>query len=111
MARPRLEPGERRTERLPAARLTAAELAFVQESAAAAGLSLADYVRRLVLGHRVSPRRDSAADKLLLELNRIGVNLNQIARAVNMDRDLDADFQAVLSELAVALAKVTADGS
>jgi hypothetical protein len=45
---------------------------------------------------------------LLLELNRIGVNLNQIARALNSDRPERADLAETIAELRpilLALAK------
>ena len=66
MARPPKLPDERRDARLSAPRLTASELALVEADAAIAGLGLAEYVRRRVLGQRVAPAR------LLIELNRVG---------------------------------------
>jgi len=50
-------------------------------------------------------------DAALLELNRAGVNLNQIAARVNMTGDLADDFREVLAELRAAIEKVAADGS
>ena len=86
MARPLKHPDERRDERLPAPRVTAAEFGLVEGQAAAANLAVPEYVRQCVLAQRVAPARTVADDGLLLELNRIGVNLNQIARALNSDR-------------------------
>ena len=83
MARPRLGKEERRTRTL-GVRLTAEEGAALSEQAQAARLSLGAYVRRRALGQRVrvaEERRLGAAE--LRELNRIGVNLNQIARLLN----------------------------
>jgi Bacterial mobilisation protein (MobC) len=110
MARPRKAPAERRDVRI-APRLTAAELDFIEAQAAAAGIDPAEYARRRMLGRRVAAARSAADDRLILELNRVGVNLNQIARAVNMDRDLDADFCAVLAELRTVLERVAGRGS
>lgn len=109
MARPLKAPDERRDERLPAPRVTAAELGHVEAQAAAAGLALAEYVRRGVLGQRVAPARTAADDRLLLELNRVGVNLNQIARALNSDRPEQGDLTATLAELRAVLARAAAD--
>jgi hypothetical protein len=104
MARPLKAPDERRDERLPAPRVTAAELGHVEAQAAAAGVALAEYVRRGVLGQRVAPARTAADDRLLLELNRVGVNLNQIARSLNSDRPERADLASALSELRAVVA-------
>ena len=108
MARPPKPPDERRDERLPAPRVTAAELGLVEAQAAAAGLGLAEYVRRRVLGEHVAPARALADDRLLLELNRVGVNLNQIARALNSDRPEHGDLAATLAELRAVLARAAA---
>ena len=83
MARPRLGEKERRT-RTVGVRVTEAEAAELQERAQAARLSMGAYLRRRALGQRVRSaveRRLGAAE--LRELNRIGVNLNQMARALN----------------------------
>ena len=99
MARPRKALTERRDDAIPPVRLTGDERLHVERQAAAAGLALSDYCRRAILGQTVTPRRSAADDRLLLEINRIGVNLNQIARAVNMDKDLSEDFPAVMADL------------
>ena len=83
MARPRLDEQERR-ERTVGVRVTAAEAAELRERAQAARLSMGAYLRRRALGQRVrmaAELRLGAAE--LRELNRIGVNLNQMARALN----------------------------
>ena len=77
MARPRLLEEERRT-RTVGVRLTAGEAEALGEQARAARL------RRRALGQRVrvvEERRLGAEE--LRELNRIGVNLNQVARQLN----------------------------
>ena len=81
--RPPLPAEERRLHR-PVVCLTAAEAAEIAERAAEARLAPAVYMRRRALGRpvqRAAVRRLGAAE--LRELNRIGVNLNQIARALN----------------------------
>ena len=83
MARPRLGEEERRT-RTVGVRVTEAEAEELQERAQDARLSVGAYLRRRGLGQRVrmaAERRLGAAE--LRELNRIGVNLNQMARAMN----------------------------
>ena len=83
MARPRLGEEERRT-RTVGVRVMEAEAEELQERARAARLSMGAYLRRRGLGQRVrivADRRLGAAE--LRKLNRIGVNLNQMARAMN----------------------------
>lgn len=109
MARPRLAPAERRDAQLPPVRVTTAELDFIARQANAARLSISDYARRLLLGQRVAPARSAANDHLLMELNRIGVNINQIARALNSDRPEQGDLATTLAELRAVLAEVAAE--
>lgn len=108
MARPRLAPAERRDAQLPPLRVTAAELDFISRQAEAARLPLSDYARRRLLGQRVAPARSAADDRLLIELNRAGVNLNQIARALNSDRPERAELADVLDDFRRVLALIMA---
>ena len=76
MARPRLGDEERRT-RTVGVRVTEAEAEELRERAQATRLSMGAYLRWRGLGPQV---RIAAEPR---ELNRIGVNLNQMARAFN----------------------------
>jgi hypothetical protein len=99
MARPRKQPTEQRVTRLTT-RVTLAELAHVERQAFAAGLTAAEFLRRLALGATVTPRRPRADDALLVELNRIGVNINQLARAANSGAPpASAALRAALAQL------------
>lgn len=109
--RPRMAQDERRDARLPAPRVTAAELAHVEEQARAAGLDVSEYVRRRALGGRVAARRAATDARALDELNRIGVNLNQLTHAANMGKVLDGMIADTLELLQRQLEKVAADGS
>lgn len=106
IGRPKKAPGEQRTERLPGITLTAAERHMVELMAERAGLSVMEFCRRAVLGQRVPQRRTKASDRALIELNRVGVNLNQIAARVNMTGDLAEDYRVVLAELLAAIRQV-----
>lgn len=99
MARPRKEAHERRNAALPPVRLTDAEMFAIGEQAQAAGLSLSDFVRQRVTGGRIVPKIGLTDASLLSELNRCGVNLNQIARHLNRGQGLPADIGHVLYEL------------
>lgn len=113
--RPRKAPDEQRGERLSGIRLTAAERAFVEAQAARAGLSVVEYCRRRILGHRVAPARSATDARAVAELNRIGVNVAMLLRDMNFGRTgLGTDVAETLAELRAALAKLAAgvdDGS
>jgi hypothetical protein len=111
MPRPRKQPAERRDARLPAPRLTAAELAFVAEQADAAGLDMAEFVRRRVLGRKVAPAQSLTDSRMVHEVNRVGVLLNQIARAMNSDRPERLDLADTLQDTRAVLSMVLAHGA
>ena len=101
MARPRLGESERRT-RTVGVRVTTAEAAELRERAQAARLSMGAYLRRRALGQRVR----MAAE--LRELNRIGVNLNQMARAMNSGAAAPAETREVVERVGELVAKLLA---
>jgi hypothetical protein len=47
------------------------------------GLSKSAYLRRLILDQPIKARPPEAIHELYVEINRIGTNINQIARACN----------------------------
>ena len=106
--RPRKPDGEARTLALPSIRVSVAELSFIETQAHAAGLPVSAYVRKLATGRRVSPRTTALEDKLLVELNRCGVNLHQIVKALNFGQGLPSDIASVTDELRTAIAHVSA---
>ncbi|EOS23725.1 hypothetical protein C806_02703 [Lachnospiraceae bacterium 3-1] len=69
-------------------RLTDTEYKIVYESAKAAHLPLAEYVRKQIMKQKVTAKYEIVADlpelkKLVAEFGKIGSNLNQIARHFN----------------------------
>lgn len=104
--RPKKAQDEQRSARLSGIRLTEAERDFIEQMAARAGLPVAEFCRRAILGQRITARRATPDRDALAELNRIGVNLNQIARAVNRGRDLPAEFAEILAQIHAAVAKL-----
>ena len=109
MARPRLGEEERRG-RTVGVRVTEAEVEELQERAQGARLSVGAYLRRRALGQRVRSaveRRLGAAE--MRELNRIGVNLNQMARALNSRAvSSPAETQAAVERVGELVAKLLA---
>ena len=107
MARPKKQPHERRSAKLPPIRLTEAELADLHLQAERAGLSVTELVRQRATSGKVTPKRGLADAQLLSELNRVGVNLNQIARALNRGSDRDPHhLDHVLGQLVAVLEQV-----
>ena len=106
MARPRKHPHEARTERCAHIRLTMAERHDMESKAAALGVSVANYARSRLCGYRLPTRRDVELGSVAVSLNRIGVNLNQIARAANSGQGLPGDFAAVMAELREVMANI-----
>lgn len=75
------------------ARFTAAEKKSLLELAAQAGLTTSDFIRVRTIGgkpqtHKATPARADLI-RLQAELNRVGNNANQIARALNRRSDSD----------------------
>ena len=69
-------------------RLTDTEYEIVSESAKAAHLPLAEYVRKQIMKQKVTAKYEIVADlpelkKLVAEFGKIGSNLNQIAKHFN----------------------------
>lgn len=113
MARPKKERADARGL-VFGVRLTPDERATLEARAAALGVTITDYARAAVLGGRVEAATASttAPDPSTLQanapagvahivaLNRVGVNLNQIARALNSGQGM------VPAELSDLLARV-----
>ena len=80
-----------------------------QERAQGARLSRGAYLRRRALGQRVrmaTERRLGAAE--LRELNRIGVNLNQMARAMNSGAGPPAGTRETVERVSELVARLLA---
>ena len=92
-------------------RVTAEERAQIEAAALAAGASVSDYARAFVLTAR-PPRqkRGQVSAAALSELNRAGVNLNQIARTLNRGGRAPADLGETLAAIRTAVDKLAGDG-
>lgn len=110
--RPKKAPDELASERLSGIRCTVAERAFIELQAERAGLSSAEFCRRAALGQRILAARTKADPdaRLAAELNRIGVNLNQLAHAAHMGRTLSGKLDDTLSRLAAVLDRMEPEG-
>ena len=107
IGRPKAAPGEGRVA-VVSVRLTTFERAGVEAKAARSGLSLSDYCRRALLGHLVtaSTEPQQVNTVALFELNRVGVNLNQIARVAYRGAGLPRSFPETLSAVLAAVERL-----
>jgi hypothetical protein len=64
-------------------RLSEKETQALKGKAKQCGLSKSAYLRRLILDKPVKARPPETVHELYVEINRIGTNINQIARACN----------------------------
>lgn len=112
MARPRKQEHEKRNQRFNV-RYTLAEVEHIRVQANAAGLSPHEYIRRRTLGYKVAASFNEKADPALIsEVNRIGVNVNQLARATHRGSDFVNYWREIGGELKVVMRRlVKADGS
>lgn len=110
MARPKKQEHEKATSRL-AARCTKAELIHAKERAKAAGVDISDIIRRACLDEAVRPSQDAnrVDATVISELNRIGNNLNQIARNLNSGRPDRIGVDVTIAELRSVLEQVASN--
>lgn len=64
-------------------RLSKGERARLDKMCKKSGLKISPLIRQLLLGAKITPRPPEIAQELYVEINRIGNNINQIARSVN----------------------------
>lgn len=88
--------GKRRRDNTLTIRLTKAEKERIERNAKRAKQSLTDYIVSLSLETPIHVAED--VKPLLIELKRIGNNLNQIAAKINTGVFQSYDFQDVVDE-------------
>ncbi|MCA9303412.1 MAG: plasmid mobilization relaxosome protein MobC [Phycisphaerales bacterium] len=112
MNRPDPTEHENRTEVMQT-RVTLAEQAYVQEVAREAGITVSEFLRRRACGYQVpaGPRRRSVNPELVTAINRVGVNINQIALRLNCDRPERVSIDETMEELQMVLAMVVSEMS
>ena len=99
MARPQKPEREKRDTWFKV-RVTPAERAAIQARAQAAHLTPSDYARRMLINGRVEVREAATLPfPAITELNRIGVNLNQMTRVANASGNIPAGLATLLERL------------
>ena len=99
MGRPRRTPGQRRRHQVTLS-LRDRELAELKRRAGVAGLSVPDYLRQRAIEGRLrvsDPRRLGAAE--FREVQRLAVNVNQMARVLHQGRQPGWGAERVLLRL------------
>ena len=107
-----LPAGQKRTRRKHVL-FSPEEWAAVEQRARECGVRANCYIRDTVLGTVPRTRPNGATRELVVAVNRIGNNLNQLARVANENGNLprEAEFDAVREELMNVLARVLGIGS
>lgn len=103
--RPVKQPHEKRHAQMNI-RLTLGEQEYIRTQAARAGITEAEFVRRAAAGLEVRSSRGRADAALISELNAIGNNVNQLARAVHRGRGLPSYWKAIADRLVELLDEV-----
>ncbi|UWQ83528.1 plasmid mobilization protein [Leisingera caerulea] len=80
-------------------RLSNCERAEIDRRARTAGVPVSKFVRHAALSIELPARRTNVEVEAVAALNRVGVNLNQIARIGNRSRSLSAADVRLLSVL------------
>ena len=106
--RPRKAAGERLSDGLRV-RMTPGERASIEARAAQAGMSPSEFARRAIAGAKITPPAHGTAipPLLIAELGRVGNNLNQIAHAAHLGRELRHMAEAALADVRALVAKIT----
>ncbi|WP_411351208.1 plasmid mobilization protein [Leisingera aquaemixtae] len=94
----------KRTKRLEL-QLHDAERSEIVRRAKAAGLCAATFVRFAALDYPMPTKRINVEAEAVAALNRIGSNLNQIAKSANKVGLLDAAQERLLSQLAAQVSE------
>jgi DNA-binding LacI/PurR family transcriptional regulator len=95
-----------------ATKVSEEEAEKIKQIAEAKGITVSDLIRRSVLNlsipERISPeklkKKNKAIRQLAYEVNKLGINLNQIAKYCNKHREVDA---LVLEEIIAIERKLT----
>ena len=110
MARPKKEQEEKRDCVLPPLRCTAVERNIIKQRAIAAGLTQSTYLRNMAVSGRVVVKQSKADFELVKQLRHIGVNLNQMTRAMHQTSgEIPAMLSATLARLQTLLDRVMSE--
>lgn len=99
MAQSRKDAADGRVKRIDI-RVTPEELARIDERAGKAGLSRSDFIRNAAMTGRVAVKQARHPNfQLIHELNKIGVNLNQVVHAAHIRGKLPQSLPVLCEEI------------
>lgn len=111
MPRPRKQAHEKRTEAVKTD-LTEAEKIIVAEHAEASDLSVAAYMRFRLLHTKSLPTTSSDLEKLIMQLNRLGMTLQSILKRLEAKESgptLSSDLSLLITQVSHTLEQVLLD--
>ena len=73
-------------------RLNDIEYEKLLDDIAVSKTNISDYIRKLILGKEIKEKPDREFYKIMKQLSKIGVNLNQIAHKANSTNIIDKDY-------------------
>ena len=73
-------------------RLNDIEYAKLLDDIAVSKENISEYIRKLILGKEIKEKPDREFYKIMKQLSKIGVNLNQIAHKANRTNVIDKDY-------------------
>ena len=110
MARPKKATEEARNVFI-GVRLRADELAEIDARAERAGMNRSDYVREMALKGRVKVEQNRRLDPAtVMELKRIGVNLNQLVRKTHIRDELPPGLPDLCEQIEAVVMEAVMDG-
>lgn len=98
-----------RNRRVPPTRITEEEYAQIAANAQKAEKSMCAYVRQMCLHGKITVKHPRADFELFRELQRIGVNLNQLAKVANQTGIVPPGLDTNLQCLHTMLVKMLDD--
>jgi len=87
-------------------RLTESEFEQIKSEAEKLGYTTSDFIRSILLKKNRCLKNKKDTKKILFELNRIGNNLNQIAKYVNTFKTIDNFVKFSIDEILKELKKI-----
>lgn len=108
MARPKKEIAERQDKRFPTVRCTSTELSNLRDMSQKAQMTLSEFIRQKSLKGKIVIKKSANPMNfsLIHELNKIGTNLNQIAKKANSTGEISTSIKMVNEKIEQVLDRI-----
>lgn len=111
MARPTKDDATKLSQSLPPVRCTEAEKQEIKQKAAQAGLSLTEYIRKMVLHGKITIRQHKSVDpEVFFQIRKLGINLNQQTKKLNATGALPLELKQLWQKLNAVLDQILEKG-